>query len=229
MPNSILLNECTKTKDQMRLGEFGIYTMKAFEDFKEQFKGKEEDWILKNIIPYKIEDLKTGAYVIRNPLRAKRPGRAGRSFDVFLNIINGNLENIPEKGLFPGYAIIIGTDREPMGMELDDPLSLEAKCRKLEHRPWVHAFSTINLYSTFIRCIDEGLLNKIMKIPDFLNYNPKENEFLVTLPFGVNLNSFPIDILDDLSDVYDSTLPFILKATQNAIKRVKEEIGRAHV
>lgn len=181
---------------------------------------------LNTVVPRRKEETLTGDWVVENPIRGARPGVKARipkyAPDIYKYIIEGSIPTPEQK--ISGHAIILGVDNDIEELELDDPFTLEIKCRDLSSAP-ANAFAIVNRFPAFIRYIDPRIVSLITKIaPNFVNYKELDlpSKHLVSLPYGINLVTFPKEFANNLSDISIYNLYSLFKATQQAIRYISE-------
>ncbi len=182
---------------------------------------------LRETIP-KRKEHPTGDCVFETPIRSARPGAAKSRIpkkgpDVFKYIFKGAIASSSQP--ISGHAIILATNHETEELELDNPFSLEIKNRDISNLPMISAYAIINRFQTFIRHQDPRIAKLITKVrPPLVNYTKNSNSIdgVVSLPYGINIVTFPVDYIEDLSETSIYNMFSMLKATQQAIKIVRE-------
>ena len=174
------------------------------------------DTFARRRIPHRVEDV-MGKASLYNPLRdnraGARPSIPDRAPDIFKFILEGDEKK--------GHALIVEFDQQiTKNDSLDDLFQDSVPLRKVGDAD-AHAVTIINRFPAYVRVFDERLSKLLDKI-GFLSHEKLSNgklSALTTIPFGINMVSFPFQYAESFSDVSVFDLYSILKSSQNALRR----------
>lgn len=164
-------------------------------------------------VPHRVQDI-TGEASLYNPLRdnraGARPSIPDRAPDIFKFILEGDEKK--------GHALVVEFD-QPAG-SLDNLLDDCIPLRKIGEVN-AHAVSIVNKFPAYVRLMDDKLFRLLSKLGFMAQGNGLDSKFstVTTIPFGINMVSFPFVYAESLSELPVFDVYATLKAAQNALKR----------
>jgi len=164
----------------------------------------------KTVVPHRNEIFGQGNTF--SPYRESRPGFQpsipSRAPDVFKPILEGDTEK--------GHAIIAAFNQDT-DVELDDLFTEGVLARTIGNTE-AHALTIVNRFPAYVRVMDKKLEQLLKKIGFETPSHIKPTK-LTSIPFGMNLVSFPFEYHESLSTMPIYTLYSTMKAAQRGLKK----------